>query len=111
MHVQVHDTGVERGDIHGILLEQKHYNGCVLRSRAPPGNGLSGHLTALFSVRCPFLLAQGCQAIRGTSAGQRVELGFAVGSLQIISRPPPLGDSTPIASFIIGGVARPLHAS
>ena len=59
----------------------KHYNEDVLRSWAPPGNGLSVGLTAHFSVRCPSLLAQGRQAIRGTSAGQQVQLAIAVKTL------------------------------
>ncbi len=39
MHVQSNDARANRGDVHGVLLERKHYNGCVLRARAPPGNG------------------------------------------------------------------------
>ena len=83
----------------------KHYNDDVLRSWAPPGNGLSVELTALFSVRCPSLLAQGHQAIRGTSAGQQVQLAIAIENPHRCSRPRPLSSSTPVVSFMIGGEA------
>ena len=63
-------------------------------------------MTALFSVRCPPLLAQGRQAIRGTSAGQQVQLAIAVENHHTVSRPQPLSSSTPVVSFIIGGVQR-----
>ena len=107
MYVQTDDAGIDGGDVHGSLLEQKHYNDDVLCARALPGNGLSVELTALFSVRCPPLLTQGRQAIRGTSAGQPVQLDFAVENHHTFSRPQPLSNSTSTVSFIIGGVASP----
>jgi hypothetical protein len=107
MYVQTDDAGIEGVDGHGRRLEQQHDNDEVLCSRAPPGNGLSVELTALFSVRCPPLLTPGRQAIRGTRAGQQVQLDFAVENHHTFSRPQPLSNSTPTVSFIIGGVASP----
>ncbi|AGA32106.1 transposase IS116/IS110/IS902 family-like protein [Thioalkalivibrio nitratireducens DSM 14787] len=96
---------MNRGNVHADLLGQTHYpsrcavaKGAVLQR--PVG---TRRLFLACAVHDP---SRPCQAIRGTSEGQRVELACAVRRHQELSRPQPDATARPL-SFIIGGAARP----